>query len=177
MIKYQIYSKTQNTELQKPCVATIGKFDGVHLGHQKLLNMVMQKAFELNLVPTVITFEPHPREYFSSEIKFRRLHTLEEKIKSILNLGIAQVIVLDFNEFLEELTAQEFFQEVIIDQLSVKSMLVGDDFRFGKAQHCGIECLTELCTKHKIELQIVDKVHKDGKPISSSRMRQEKYGE
>jgi riboflavin kinase / FMN adenylyltransferase len=177
MIKYQIYSKTQNTELQKPCVATIGKFDGVHLGHQKLLKSIVQKGIELNLIPTVITFDPHPREYFSDTIKFRCLQTLEEKVNTILNLGVVQVIVLEFNEFLEELTAQEFFQQVIINQLDVKLILVGDDFRFGKGKHCDIDCLTELCTKHKIELQIVDKVHKDGKPISSSIMRQEKFGE
>jgi riboflavin kinase / FMN adenylyltransferase len=176
MIKYKIYSKTQNTELQKPCVATIGKFDGVHLGHQKLLKLLIKEGLELDLIPTVITFDPHPKEYFSDQIEFQLLQTLEEKIQTILSLGIVQVVVLEFNEFLEKLTAQEFFEEVMIGKLDVKSILVGEDFRFGKAKHCGINCLVELCTKHKTGLQVVEKVHENGKPISSSGIRKERFG-
>lgn len=175
MIKYQIYSNTQNTELQKPCVATIGKFDGVHLGHQKLIKIIVQEALELDLIPTVVTFDPHPKEYFSTDAEFKCLQTLEQKVKAILDLGIIQVIVLEFNEFLESLVAQKFFYDFIINKMDTKSILVGEDFRFGKAQHCGVECLIELCTKYKIGLQVVDKVHKDGKPISSSELRKERF--
>jgi riboflavin kinase / FMN adenylyltransferase len=176
MIKFKIYSKTQNTELQKPCAATIGKFDGVHSGHQKLLKLLIQEGLELGLVPTVITFDPHPKEYFSAEVEFQFLQTLEEKIKTILNLGIVQVVVLEFNEFLEKLTAQDFFEEVMVDRLDVKSILVGDDFRFGIGKHCGINCLIELCTKYKTGLKVVEKICDNGEPISSSRIRKERFG-
>jgi riboflavin kinase / FMN adenylyltransferase len=177
MIKFKIYSKTQNSELQKPCVATIGKFDGVHLGHQKLLKLLIKEGLESGLVPTVITFDPHPKEYFSAKVEFQLLQTLEEKVEKILNLGIVQVVVLEFNEFLEKLNAQDFFREVIINKLDVKSILVGEDFRFGKAKHCGINCLIELCTEHRTGLQVVEIACENGEPISSSRIRKERFGE
>jgi riboflavin kinase / FMN adenylyltransferase len=177
MIKYKIYSKTQNTKLQKPCTATIGKFDGVHLGHRRILELVVNESLALDLIPTVITFDPHPNKYFSIKNEFQSLQTLEEKIQTILSLGIVQVIVLEFNEFLEKLTAQEFFHEVIINKLEVKSILVGEDFRFGKSQHCGIDCLIDLCTKYKTGLEVVKILCEDGKAISSSRMRKDRFRE
>lgn len=169
MIKYQTFSNQQN-ELQKPCVATIGKFDGVHAGHRKLLNLVIDNVKKNGLVSTVITFDPHPKDYFEGD--FQYLQTLDEKIKDILSLGINQVVVLEFNEYLENLSAANFFEQIIIEELNVQSLLVGEDFAFGKNRNCDIECLTELCKSKNIELKVITKLKEKGEVVSSSRIRE-----
>ena len=172
MIKYQTFSKSQK-ELQKPCVATIGKFDGVHAGHKKLLNLVKDKSIKEQLFSTVITFNPHPRRYFEKD--FQNLQTLDEKIKDILELGIDQVAVLEFDSFLENLSARKFFEKIIIAELDVKLLVVGEDFAFGKNRNCDTECLQKLCSDNNIQLEIVEKLKEKGEIISSSRIREAKF--
>ena len=172
MIKYQIFSNSQN-RLQKPCIATIGKFDGVHAGHQKLLKLLKTNSENNNLIPTVITFDPHPRGYFDKN--FQNLQTLNEKIQSILELGIEQVVVLEFNEFLENLSANEFFEQIIINELDTKLLIVGEDFAFGKDKNCNTLCLQKLCSENSLELKVITKLKVNGKIISSSSIRDTKF--
>lgn len=113
------------------CVATIGAFDGVHLGHQQLLEGLNQAAKALGLPSTVIIFEPQPNEYFNPAKAPARLTRLREKVSILAAYGAQRVLCLKFSEHLRALSAGDFVQAVLVNGLGVKKLIVGDDFRFG----------------------------------------------
>lgn len=113
------------------CVATIGSFDGVHLGHQNLLKTLKALAAKYDLPSVVVLFEPQPHEYFSKEKAPARLMRLREKVCTLLDYGVDQVLCLRFDRDLCSLSAEAYIQRVLVDGLAVKHLVVGDDFRFG----------------------------------------------
>jgi len=113
------------------CVATIGNFDGVHLGHRAVFRRLIAKGRELGLPATVITFEPQPMEFFAADTSPARLTRLREKLKALGEFGIERVMVLEFGPRLAAMEAQEFVRRLLLDGLGVRFLLVGDDFRFG----------------------------------------------
>lgn len=116
---------------QRDCVATIGSFDGVHLGHQAILSRLCAVGRHLGLPTLVIVFEPQPYEYFSKERAPARLTRLREKVAALLACGVDSVLCLKFDEQLRKLSAQAFIEDVLVGLLGVKHMEIGDDFRFG----------------------------------------------
>ncbi len=113
------------------CVATIGNFDGVHLGHQAILTRLRNSAARLNLPSCVIIFEPQPREFFNPETAPVRLTRLRNKLQLFRDAGIDQVLCIAFNKRFRQLSAAEFVQTVLVDALGIEHLQVGDDFRFG----------------------------------------------
>ena len=113
------------------CVATIGNFDGVHLGHQAVIGQLAEKSEQLCLPAVVITFEPQPREYFAPETSPPRLTRFREKIEALRRYAVKRVLCLAFNWQLANLTPDEFIGRILVDGLGVKYLVVGDDFRFG----------------------------------------------
>ena len=116
------------------CVATIGNFDGVHLGHRAVFQRLLDRGRALGLPATVITFEPQPMEYFAPGRVPARLTRLREKLKALLECGIERVMVLEFGPRLASLEPHEFVRRLLLDGLGVRYLLVGDDFRFGRAR-------------------------------------------
>ena len=116
------------------CVATIGNFDGVHLGHRAVLRRLIERGRALGLPATVITFEPQPMEHFSPEVAPARLTRLREKLTAIADAGIERVLLLEFGPRLAAMDAHEFIRRVLVDGLGVRFLLVGDDFRFGRGR-------------------------------------------
>ncbi|WP_295399401.1 bifunctional riboflavin kinase/FAD synthetase [uncultured Thiocystis sp.] len=114
------------------CVATIGNFDGVHLGHRAVFQRLIARGRELELPATVITFEPQPLEFFAPAAAPARLTRLREKLDAIRNDLIDQVMLLAFGHRLAAMDARTFVQRLLIDGLGVRYLLVGDDFRFGQ---------------------------------------------
>ena len=114
------------------CVATIGNFDGVHLGHQKVLRKIITQSKSLNLPSMVITFEPTAKEYFLKKHAPARLTNFREKFYQIRDLGIDKFICLHFNHAFSNLPAETFIKEVLVSALKIKHLTVGDNFRFGK---------------------------------------------
>jgi riboflavin kinase/FMN adenylyltransferase len=113
------------------CVATIGNFDGVHLGHRAVFRRLLAKGRELGLPATVITFEPQPLEFFAPDSAPARLTRLREKLKALGEYGIERVMLLEFGPRLAAMEARAFVQRLLLDGLGVRFLLVGDDFRFG----------------------------------------------
>lgn len=113
------------------CVATIGNFDGVHRGHQAILQQCREHAARWSVPLTVVVFEPQPREFFAGDQAPPRLTRLREKVRLLRDFGAEQVLVLPFNDTLRSLTGREFIDQVLIEGLGVKHLVVGDDFRFG----------------------------------------------
>ncbi len=126
------------------CVATIGNFDGVHLGHRTVFQRLQVRGRELGLPATVITFEPQPLEFFAPEAAPARLTRLREKLCAIADCGIERVMLLEFGPKLARMGARDFIQRLLVDGLGVRFLLVGDDFRFGHGREGDYELLLEL---------------------------------
>ncbi|MEO5343792.1 MAG: bifunctional riboflavin kinase/FAD synthetase [Gammaproteobacteria bacterium SHHR-1] len=116
------------------CVATIGNFDGVHLGHQAVFAELLAEGRRLGLPACVISFEPQPLEFFAPQRAPARLTRLREKLQVIAASGIERVLLLEFNPHLAAMTAEDFVQRILLDGLGVRHLYVGDDFRFGQGR-------------------------------------------
>ncbi|MBU3003616.1 bifunctional riboflavin kinase/FAD synthetase [Paraglaciecola arctica] len=116
------------------CVLTIGKFDGVHLGHQAVLTQVVEKAKELGLPSTVMVFEPQPEELFTPQQAPARLSLLRDKYRQLQILGVDRLLCVKFDRQFANFSATYFVEGLLVNQLGVKYLVVGDDFRFGKGR-------------------------------------------
>jgi len=162
------YSKTS-----KPVVATIGTFDGIHRGHQKILSKLAEKAKEMNATPLLITFHPHPRVLVSpSEIPLL-LTTIEEKGKFIPDFFSGDVLILTFDETLKDLSYEEFVKNILVDKIGIVQLVVGYDHALGKDRKGSIEQLTKSGKLFSFGVDVIEPVLVDEKPVSSSRIRKE----
>ncbi|MCE7537101.1 bifunctional riboflavin kinase/FAD synthetase [Aliivibrio fischeri] len=136
----------------KGCVMTIGNFDGVHLGHQQVLQQVKSKAKELGLPSVVMTFEPQPMEFFAKEKAPARLTRLRDKFVQLKKLEIERLLCINFNQKFAEQSADEFVEDLLVRLLGVKFLVVGDDFCFGKHRKGNFAMLQEAGKKHGFEV-------------------------
>jgi riboflavin kinase / FMN adenylyltransferase len=148
---------------------TIGNFDGVHRGHQAMLSRVSEAAEDLALPPAVLTFEPHPREFFARESAPPRLSTLRDKLERFASLGVARVHVARFDASLAKLSAEEFIDQILVSTLKVGWILVGDDFRFGHDRVGDLALLREKAVTFSVEA--MPTVAIDGERASSTAVR------
>jgi riboflavin kinase/FMN adenylyltransferase len=151
-----------------PIGLTIGNFDGVHIGHQALIKKLIAESKKRNLTPSVMTFEPHPKEFFISENAPSRLTTLREKLEFFLDYGIKKVFVCAFNQKFSNISSEAFMGQILKEQLKVQLLIVGDDFRFGSKRQAGIEDLK----KNAFELFEIPEIDLNGKRVSSTRIRE-----
>ena len=153
------------------CVLTIGNFDGVHRGHQALLAKLTEKARATGLPSAVLTFEPHPREYFTHENRPRRLTSLREKIRLLEAQGVDRLYIGRFNASLAGLTAEQFIEDVLCRGLGVRHVLIGDDFRFGKGRQGDFAMLQAAGKKVGFGVESMHTVDHEGERVSSSAVR------
>ncbi|MCB2428392.1 bifunctional riboflavin kinase/FAD synthetase [Methylophaga pinxianii] len=154
------------------CVATIGNFDGVHLGHQAVLNQLAMKADMLNLPAIVITFEPQPFEYFVPEKAPARLSRFREKVEALRAYSIEKLCVLRFNRQLAEMQAETFIQKLLVEGLNVRYLVVGDDFRFGKDRQGDFALLQQFGKLHGFQVVNMHTFAIDNMRVSSTRIRE-----
>ena len=167
-----------HTAAPAPTVLTIGNFDGVHLGHRALLRRLADCAEQAKcaeqspLLPAVLTFEPHPREFFAPDSAPTRLSTLREKLELIADEGIALARVCRFNASLAELSAEDFITRVLVDSLRIKHLVIGDDFRFGAGRRGDFALLQAAGKQHGFTVEAMPGVEVAGERASSSAVRQ-----
>lgn len=154
------------------CVATIGNFDGVHLGHQAVLSQLAMKADMLNLPAVVITFEPQPYEYFVPEKAPARLSRFREKVEALRAYSIQKLCVLRFNRQLAEMQAETFIQKLLIEGLNVRYLVVGDDFRFGKDRQGDFALLQKVGKQRGFQVVNMHTFAIDEMRVSSTRIRE-----
>jgi riboflavin kinase / FMN adenylyltransferase len=153
----------------EPLALTIGNFDGVHRGHQAMLSRLIEGAEDLQLVPAVLTFEPHPREFFAPDTAPPRLSTLRTKLEAFRAFGVAVTVIGPFDARLASLTAEAFVHDVLEKDLNARWVLVGDDFRFGKGRSGDIAVLRSRARQFSVEgMRTVDV---DGERASSTAVR------
>nr|MBN2277935.1 bifunctional riboflavin kinase/FAD synthetase [candidate division Zixibacteria bacterium] len=157
-------------------VVTIGTFDGVHRGHQAILKKLADTASKRNLPPLAITFEPHPRVLVTPDSPPPLLTCLNEKIRLFTKYFEGTFLVLNFNDHLKNLNAEEFTTEYLVEKMNLAKLIVGYDHAFGKNRSGTINDLMNLSRRYSFELEIVDPVIVDGRPISSTRIRKAMAG-
>lgn len=154
------------------CVATIGNFDGVHLGHQAVLAQVKARARELNLPSVVIIFEPQPREFFAPDAAPARLTRFDEKVRLLSAAGVDRVLCLMFNTRLRSMSADQFIDELLRERLDIRHLVVGDDFRFGCDRRGDYALLESAGERHGFSVEETASFAVDGQRVSSTRVRQ-----
>jgi riboflavin kinase / FMN adenylyltransferase len=155
-----------------PAALTIGNFDGVHYGHRSLLERVTAKARELNIDSCVLTFEPHPREFFAPQAAPARLTRLRDKLELIAAAGIARTHVARFDAGFAAMPAGRFVEDVLVRGLGVRWLLVGRDFRFGEGRAGDYSSLEKAAARHGFALQAMPDVQREGARVSSSAVRE-----
>jgi len=153
------------------CVATIGNFDGVHRGHQAILQQCREHAARLGVPLTVVVFEPQPREFFAGEQAPPRLTRLREKVRLLRGHGVDQVLCLPFNDALRSLTGREFIDQVLLEGLGIKHLVVGDDFRFGCDRRGDFTLLKTAGRESGFGVEHTRSFDVDGERVSSTRVR------
>jgi riboflavin kinase/FMN adenylyltransferase len=172
----KVFRGLPNAEARAPCALTIGNFDGVHRGHQALLARMREAAALRGIESAVMTFEPHPREFFaqaSGDLTRAptRIANLRDKLQSLSDNGVDRVIVEHFNAHFAALSPQEFVEKILVHGLHVKWLIVGEDFCYGAKRAGNIAQLIEAGKQLGFEVEALPTVTSNGARISSSAVR------
>ena len=154
------------------CVATIGAFDGVHIGHQAVIGHLLEKSAELDLPAAIIVFEPLPREYFSPVQAPARIMSFWEKCRELETLGVDRVLRIRFNEQFRRMSAQQFVDDVFVAGLGVRYVVLGDDFRFGSDRQGDYKFIQQQGKRYGYDAGPTPTRLIDGERVSSTRIRE-----
>ena len=155
----------------KPSIVTIGTFDGVHIGHQKILSKLVSEGKKSKLETIVLTFFPHPRKILNPSIQLSLLNTQSEKIELFKSSGIDNLITQKFNKDFSEYSAEKYVQKILVNKLKIKKILIGYDHRFGKNRDAGIKELKTLGDKYNFDVIEISAKEKNNISISSTKIR------
>ena len=157
---------------QQPTVLTIGTFDGVHLGHQKIVERVVTTARQEGLLATVFTFFPHPRMVVQHDKGLKLIHTSEEKKQLLQQLGVDLLVVQPFNEAFAQLSAEEFVSTILVQRLNVKKVIIGYDHRFGRNRTANIDDMRLFGEKYGFAVEEISVQEVDEVSVSSTKIRE-----
>ena len=167
----KIFNSIKSFNATKPTIVTIGTFDGVHLGHQKIVAQITKNAHALNCESLVLTFFPHPRMVLQESTEMKQLNTLNEKIALLDNLGIDNLVVHPFDKEFSRLTAEEFVKKVLVDVFKIKKIIIGHDHRFGRNRTATIDDLINFGETYGFEVEQISAEEINEVSISSTKIR------
>lgn len=168
----QIYHHINDFERLENAVVTIGTFDGVHLGHQKIISKLIEKANETNGESIILTFFPHPRMILNpGDHDLKMINTMAEKAMLLEQLGVDHLIITPFTRDFSNLSAQQYIKEILIDQIGMKEIVIGYDHRFGKDRSGGLKELQEYSTVYDYQIDEIPEQDIADLAISSTRIR------
>ncbi|WP_232817872.1 bifunctional riboflavin kinase/FAD synthetase [Winogradskyella tangerina] len=150
---------------------TVGTFDGVHIGHKKILNRVVSLAKKNKLTPTVLTLFPHPRMVLQKADDIKLLNTIQERIEILKNCGIEDVIVKEFNKDFANLSAEDYVKKVLVDELNTKQIVIGYDHHFGKNRSANIKDLKRFAEKYDFKVEEISAQDIEDVTVSSTKIR------
>ena len=149
----KIFNTFEDVSSINNAVLTIGTFDGVHLGHQKILQKLKEEAFKIEGETVLFTFYPHPRMVLNpTNHGLKLIQTQDEKIEKLKKIGLENLIVQPFTESFSNLTAKDFVEKFLIEKLNVKKLVIGHDHQFGKNREGTLEFLIEMANKYNFEV-------------------------
>ncbi len=168
----KVFRRLKPASTQAPCALTIGNFDGVHRGHQALLQRLVEGACARHLSPCVLTFEPHPREFFSPQDAPPRIQNLRDKLMALKQCAVDTIAIEEFNQAFSQLSPSEFVQNILIEKLNTKWILIGDDFCYGAKRAGNFDSLVAAGKQYGFEVSRIPSILESEERISSSLLRQ-----
>ncbi len=169
----QIHYGTEHIKNLTNAVVTSGTFDGVHLGHQKILKRLTETAQSSGGEAVVLTFWPHPRMVVSNDSQdLKLLSTLDEKIELLAQNGVNHLVVIPFTREFSELSSEEFISQILVEKIGTKKLIIGYDHRFGRNREGGFEYLKDNAHRYGFEIEEITKQEIDNLTISSTKIRQ-----
>lgn len=159
------------SDIVKPSVVTIGTFDGVHIGHQKIIQRLIDVAKKNNLDAAILTFFPHPRMVLQKEVGIKLINTIEERKEIIKSKGIDRLIVHPFTKEFSRLTAREYVEQILVNQLNAKKIIIGYDHRFGRNRNADIQDLKALGKTFGFTVEEISKQDVEEVAVSSTKIR------
>src|SRR5690606_3208451 len=169
--KLKVFHNITTFESEKPTVLTIGTFDGVHIGHKKIIDRLISSALTEGLQSVVLTFFPHPRMVLQQNSEIKLLNTIEEKQQLLEQIGLDTLIIHPFDKSFSELSAEEFVKNILIEKLNIKKIIIGYDHRFGKNRSAGIEDLVIFGAKYGFEVEQIPAQEIEEVSVSSTKIR------
>ena len=167
----KVYTDTSEIVKIKNAVVTVGSFDGLHKGHIRIFEKVLELSNKNNGTSFVITFEPHPRSVISKDFDLKILTSLEEKKEVLKKIGIENLMVINFTKEFSQLTSEEFIKQFIIEKIGASDMVIGHDHKFGKDRLGDEKKLREVGKMYNLDVTAVPPEMLDGEIISSSKIR------
>ncbi len=167
----KIFNSISSFHSSKPTIVTIGTFDGVHLGHKKILDQIIANAHTLDCESLVLTFFPHPRIILQEGTEMKQLNTLDEKKALLENLGIDNLVIHPFDKEFSRLTAEEFVKEVLVDRFKLKKIIIGHDHRFGRNRTANIDDLVVFGETYGFAVEQISAKEINEVSISSTKIR------
>ena len=161
----------ENYKANSKSILTIGTFDGVHLGHQKIITSLVTKAKKKSLQANILTFFPHPRMVLQKESNLKLIDTLEEKQNLLSELGIDNLIIQPFSKEFSKLTAIEFTRDVLVNELGMSALMIGYDHRFGKNREASVEDLITYGQSYNFEVTVIPAQDIFSITVSSTKIR------
>lgn len=167
-----VYRNIEDVEYDKRTAITVGTFDGVHLGHRKILRKLKDVADTKGLRNLVVTFEPHPQVVLKSKSPdIRILTTIDEKLSILSSLNIDSVLVIEFTKEFAQTAADEFYEEMLLDKVGMSELILGYDHMFGRNREGNFEMMEVLSGKYEFSVDRVDEFKENGNHVSSSVIR------
>jgi riboflavin kinase/FMN adenylyltransferase len=163
------------TRINQPTVATIGNFDGFHLGHQEIIKLVINKSAQQKANSVLISFEPTPKEFFCGSKGPARIYPIRKKIELVREFGFDYFACLHFNQLMATMPAVDFVQKILHDSLNVKTLVVGDDFKFGHHGSGDIDLLSSMGTKLGFDVHVTSPILHEHKRVSSTLIREKLF--
>ena len=167
----KVFHGIENYSYSTKSILTIGTFDGIHIGHQKIIRTLVSHAREKNLQANLLTFFPHPRMILQKETSIKLIDTQKEKERILESLGIDNLIVHPFSKDFSRLTATEFTRDILVDQLGISSLYIGYDHRFGKNREATVEDLIEFGRMYDFEVITIPAQDVSSITVSSTKIR------
>lgn len=167
----KVYTDITEIEKVNETVLTLGSFDGIHIGHQLIIDKLVEKAKNISGRSLVITFSPHPRKVLSPNSKFNLLTTIEEKIEIFEEKGVDGLLVLVFDESFSKITSKEFLIDILYNKIGIKEVVIGYDHKFGKNRDGDKETFEEYGSKYNFNVETVGPITIKDKIVSSSLIR------
>lgn len=166
-----IFNNIQDFKPNRPTVVTLGTFDGVHLGHKKIIERLTQEAEKSNTESLVLTFFPHPRMVLQGNSDIQLLNTIQEKAELLKNIGLQNLIIHPFDQSFSQLGAEEFVKTILVDRFNIKKIIIGHDHRFGKNRSADINDLIAYGKIYDFEVEQISAQEIDEVSISSTKIR------
>ena len=165
------YESAEAFESDLPTVVTIGTFDGVHLGHRKIIERLILTAEERDLESVILTFFPHPRMVLQSDSNIKLINTIEERIQILSETGLNHLVVQPFTKEFSRFTAEEYVREILVDQLSSGHVIIGYDHRFGRNRNANITHLATFGMQYQFTVEEISKQDVENVAVSSTKIR------